>query len=113
MRILVCGGRDYGNVMQLTNTLNEYLPHLDHLIVGGAPGADTMAEMWARTHAIPFTVYMADWLFHGRAAGPLRNRRMLVDGKPDLVLAFSGGRGTANMVGIARAANVDVREVPA
>jgi hypothetical protein len=34
----------------------------------------------------------------GRAAGPRRNQRMLEDFRPDLVVAFPGGRGTAYMV---------------
>ena len=43
-------------------------------------------------------------------AGPRRNRRML-DRRPDLVLAFAGGRGTADMVRQARASGVRVIEV--
>jgi hypothetical protein len=39
----------------------------------------------------------ADWQKHGTAAGPIRNKQMIVSGKPDLVLAFPGGRGTADM----------------
>jgi hypothetical protein len=41
-------------------------------------------------------------------AGPIRNQRMLVEGKPDLVVAFPGGKGTAGMVTLARNAGVDV-----
>lgn len=37
-------------------------------------------------------------------AGPIRNRRMLEQGKPDLVVAFPGGAGTANMVRLTEAA---------
>src|SRR5258708_15682483 len=34
----------------------------------------------------------------------LRNRDMLCDGKPDLIIAFPGGKGTAGMVDLARKA---------
>ena len=44
-------------------------------------------------------------------AGPRRNARMLAEGKPDLVVAFPGGRGTADMVSKARAAKVEVMEI--
>ncbi|MEM9912925.1 MAG: hypothetical protein AAF922_19365 [Pseudomonadota bacterium] len=44
----------------------------------------------------------------GRAAGPIRNKEMLDEGCPDLVVAFPGGRGTANMVKQAQAAGVEV-----
>jgi hypothetical protein len=49
----------------------------------------------------------ADWHRHGRAAGPIRNQKML-DWGPDLVVAFAGGTGTAGMVRLARAACVEV-----
>jgi YspA, cpYpsA-related SLOG family len=109
-RVLVCGGRDFADQAFLDDYLNAIVADISHVIVGGAPGADTLAERWARAHCIPFTVYMADWLFHGKAAGPLRNRRMLVEGKPDLVIAFAGGRGTANCLKQAQELGIEVRE---
>jgi hypothetical protein len=36
---------------------------------------------------------------------------MLMEGKPDLVVAFPGGRGTANMIEQARKAGVEVLEI--
>jgi hypothetical protein len=51
---------------------------------------------------------MAEWESLGRKAGPIRNQRMLTEGKPALVVAFPGGKGTANMVAQARATNVRV-----
>jgi hypothetical protein len=51
----------------------------------------------------------AEWKKYGPAAGPIRNQRML-DWGPDLVVAFSGGKGTADMVRRARAAGVEVIE---
>lgn len=46
-----------------------------------------------------------------RSAGPKRNQRMLDKGKPDLVLAFPGGDGTADMVRKAKSAGVPIIEV--
>jgi hypothetical protein len=67
-----------------------------------------MAGEFAKWKGIAVKEYPADWQKHGKAAGPIRNRQMLEDGKPDLVIAFSGGRGTANMISQARAAGVKV-----
>jgi len=55
--------------------------------------------------------YKADWHLHGKAAGPKRNQRMLDHGRPKRVIAFPGGKGTADMVDRARVAGVDVIEV--
>lgn len=85
--------------------------HAVRVIHGAARGADTLAHEWAAHHEIPVDVYPADWQAHGRAAGPIRNARMLEEGKPDVVVAFKGGRGTADMVRRARASGVPVVEV--
>lgn len=79
------------------------------IIHGGASGADTMAHRWAGMIAKPVDVYPASWCKHGRAAGPIRNQQMIDDGKPDLVIAFPGGKGTADMVRKAEAAGIPVQ----
>jgi hypothetical protein len=90
-------------------------PHL--LIHGGATGADTLAGYAAETLDVSFGAtwgvvkYRADWKKHGKAAGFKRNQQMLDEGKPDLVIAFPGGKGTADMVRRAEAAGVRVERV--
>lgn len=81
------------------------------VIHGAARGADTEAAWLARGRGLAVEAFPADWRKHGRAAGPLRNQRMLDEGKPDLVIAFSGGKGTADMVRRAEAAGVKVVRV--
>ena len=49
--------------------------------------------------------------FGARLAPPLRNQRMLDEGKPDLVVAFPGGGGTKDMVRRAVKAGVPIHEV--
>lgn len=110
MIVLVCGGRDFNDALTLGSWLGGI--HKQHgitlLIEGGAEGADFMAREFAEWQGIPVKTYPADWEKHGRSAGPIRNRRMLVEGKPDLVVAFEGGKGTANMVDQAQKAGVRV-----
>ena len=112
MRVLVCGGRNFDDSLTLGSWLGGI--HKDHridvIIEGGARGADFMARKFAEWAGIKVLSFPADWDKHGRAAGPLRNQRMLDEGKPDLVVAFAGGRGTADMVNRARQAGVRVLE---
>jgi hypothetical protein len=112
-RILVCGGRDYRDGCALFGALDA-LEH-DHgeimIIQGGATGADQLARHYAWRKGIEFWNYPADWKAHGKAAGPIRNQRMIDDGKPDLVLAAPGGKGTADMIARATKAGIPIQHV--
>lgn len=113
MRVLVCGGRDYDDAERVQQVLNA-IP-ITTLIEGCANGADRLAERYVQNDAsstVTLLHFPADWDKHGKAAGPIRNRQMLVEGKPDLVVAFPGGRGTANMIEQATNAGIPVKEIP-
>jgi hypothetical protein len=110
MRVLVCGGRDYKDWEHVEATLNalDAENHIDLIIQGEALGADLLGKHWAWKYMRDCHCFAADWKAHGRKAGPLRNMEMLWIGKPDLVVAFPGGTGTAHMVQIASDAGVEV-----
>lgn len=112
-RVLVCGGRNYSDSIQLSTVLCELdvARAFTVLIHGGASGADRMAGIWARDGGIAVESYPAEWGKYGYGAGPKRNKQMLREGRPDLVIAFPGGKGTANMMAQARAAGIEVIEV--
>jgi hypothetical protein len=99
VRLLVCGGRSYSDREKLFWTLDALhaATPVTLIIHGGASGADALADAWAKERGIPVQVFEADWS-NGRSGGPIRNRAMLNEGKPDQVVAFPGGTGTANMV---------------
>jgi hypothetical protein len=113
MRVLVCGGRDFYDWRLVCLTLYEVFKGKTENVIleGGAAGADSLARQFAIYEDIPFEEYPADWKKLGYQAGILRNLYMLEKGKPDLVIAFPGGKGTAHMVKIAKEANVEVREI--
>jgi hypothetical protein len=110
MRLLVCGGREFTDVQAAFAALDRLHARnpVSLLIEGGARGADAIARYWADENAIPFVTFQADWDGLGPSAGPLRNIRMLQEGRPDMVAAFPGRRGTAHMVRIAEEAGVHV-----
>lgn len=117
MRVIVCGGRDYqdqDHVYQMLNELNAGSP-ITFLFHGNAKGADHLADLWGHRaklrQDIKIVPVPAKWKKYGSAAGPIRNKAMLGHGI-NLVVAFPGGRGTKNMIKQAKAANVDVWEVP-
>ena len=130
MRVLVCGGRHFGMTGYHDSDLDKIRAirqqrlfddtmtnivvgngKITEIIHGGAKGADRLAQLWAWKYQVKTNVFIANWGTQGHAAGPIRNQRMLDIGQPELVIAFPGGRGTADMVRRAKAAGVRVVEV--
>ena len=106
--LLCCGGRDFDDPALLRWALTPLRPA--RLVHGAAAGADAAAAAWAEAAGVPVTAYPADWAQHGKSAGVQRNRRMLdaEDASLDLLVAFPGGRGTADMRARAAAAGLPV-----
>lgn len=118
MRVLVCGGRDFIDLALFMDTMVEIEEKYDldsnqpiTFIQGGAKGADFLAKCWANYCGWTCIEYPADWKKYGKEAGYVRNKQMLDEGKPELVIAFPGGKGTAMMIKLAKEAGVKVIEI--
>lgn len=111
--VLVCGGRDFNHYETVRRILDALLTNnpIRLIVHGGCSGADTLASRWAQERGISQAVEKPDWKGNGRAAGPMRNQIMVEKYSPTLVVAFPGGRGTADMLKRARKANVVVVHV--
>jgi hypothetical protein len=105
--VLVCGGRTYSDTSTLFRVLDKLRPAL--VIHGAAKGADNLAAIWAAARGVPVEAYpitRADWDQYKLGAGPRRNVLMLERSRPDKVIAFPGGNGTAHMTRISLGAKV-------
>ncbi len=134
-RVLVCGGRDFNDRDFIHNTLCDLDAErgpITCVIHGCATGADHEGMIWAQMMAsipgrtITQAPFAAEWdnidapgaVVKNRRgggqynvlAGFWRNQRMIDEGKPDLVLAFPGGNGTADTIARARKAGIEVIE---
>lgn len=111
-KVLICGGRDYRDKRAFDTFMDSqhHVYAFTHVIHGGAPGADTLADEWALSRGVQAIRCPANWDKHGKSAGPIRNRRM-AELLPDWLYAFPGGRGTANMIATAKERGIDVMEV--
>jgi hypothetical protein len=111
MRVLICGDRHWNAHRPIAELLSQF-PADTVVIHGGAAGADSIAGFAARDQGLAVVAFPADWTTYGRAAGPIRNARMLNEGQPDEVHAFHNNieksRGTKDMVRQAREAGVPV-----
>lgn len=110
-RILVCGGRDfpYNHRHKIYEIIDKHtawhtpddygntLPYCT-IITGCASGVDTIAIDYAVINWTGLEKFPAQWKIYGRKAGPLRNIQMLDEGRPDLVIAINGGKGTQHTI---------------
>lgn len=105
--VLVTGSRELHPkfTSDVRDVLLRYIMRNDIVVEGGARGVDAYIRDWCQSCNLPVHEVPADWKRDGKAAGPIRNQRMLDDYDIDLVLAFPGpdSRGTWDMV--RRAAN--------
>lgn len=104
MRVLVCGDREWSNIQYIREALTLFNDcyGITCIIEGDCRGADKIAGIWADDVGIEHEKYPAQWDKYGKAAGPIRNKQMLDEGKPDFVLAFheniDKSVGTKNML---------------
>jgi hypothetical protein len=99
MRLLVFGDRNWKSYLPIEREIKRRDP--DVVIEGEAPGADSLARLVCESHDIAVVKFPADWRKYGRAAGPIRNRQMLDEGKPDEAIGFHANiaksKGSKNM----------------
>lgn len=125
MRVLVCGSRYFRQPLAASAAVAFRLDKLQkeadilrievEIYHGDAQGADRWAATVAATKGMKVRAFPADWESYGKRAGYLRNIEML-DGKPDLVLAFWNGisKGTKHTIDEAmkRGIPVEVTTLP-
>lgn len=92
MKVIVTGGRNYADREKVAAALEALEPEV--IIQGGASGADLLAREWGDKNEVQSFTYFAEWEKHGKAAGPIRNHKMLEANQDAVVLAFPGGSGT-------------------
>ena len=115
-KVIVAGGRDFADYSKLSATLENFrnviwkenIADDIEIVSGGARGADSLGEQWARKNHVGLIVFPADWDAYGKKAGIIRNEQMgeYADG----LIAFWDGesRGTSHMINYAKNNGLDV-----
>lgn len=109
---LVCGGRDFDDIGFLIEFMDAQhaLRGFTHIIHGAARGADTIADGWALSRGIqPVRCPALCGYYGSKSAGPMRNGAMAAL-RPNVVIAFPGGAGTASMLRIAKERGIEIIE---
>lgn len=133
MRLIIAGGRDFGNNYieegvpdkelnqkqydLLCDETTKYISELTsandsvEIVSGLAKGADTLGCKYAEEAGYPIRGFAAEWGKFGRSAGPIRNKLMAKNA--DALIAFWDGksRGTMHMIDYAKEMGLKVRVV--
>jgi len=104
MKIAVVGSRSFDDYDLLVDTLSDF--DISEIVSGGASGADSLAEKYAKLFLIPTNIIKPNWSLYGKAAGMIRNTDIVKSS--DHVVAFWDGvsKGTANSIKTANKLNV-------
>ena len=110
-RVIVAGSREFWNYVKMRDFLDEWLEpyNVTEIVSGGARGADTLGERYAKRRKYDVRRFRAHWDKYGKAAGIIRNGEMAEYG--DRLCAFWDGksRGTMDMIGKALDRGMPVR----
>lgn len=110
MRYLFCGDRNWQSPYWIWRRIQQ-LPEGSVVIEGEQKGADRLSRIYAEARGLEVEKYEAQWEI-GPVAGPLRNTKMLDEGKPDVVIAFHNdiakSKGTKDCIRRALERNIPV-----
>lgn len=113
VRIVIAGSRDFNDYDFLKKEVLDIVKHnnipkkLCKIISGGARGADTLGERFAKEYGLEIKRFIPDWDGLGKRAGYVRNAEMakyaVEDGNYGMLVAFWDGisKGTKHMIDLA------------
>ncbi len=115
MKVIIAGGREFSNYQLLKLKCDQLLSQSDktdiQIVSGGAKGADELGERYAREKRYIVKRFEANWEADGKAAGPIRNRKM-AEYATHLIAFWNGSsRGTMSMINIATELGLKIRIV--
>lgn len=104
-RVIIAGTRTFTDYSLLCRYADFKLSNITdkiEIISGGARGADSLGERYAKERGYSLKIFPADWDRLGKRAGFVRNRQMAKNA--DALIAFWDGKspGTASMIQLAQ-----------
>ena len=102
MKLAIVGSRDFNDYELLKKTLEPIKKNVTLVVSGGAKGADSLGERYAKENNIKCEQFPAEWDKYGKSAGYRRNKQM-ADIANALIVFWDGeSRGTKHMIDIAK-----------
>lgn len=100
MRLVVSGNRFFDNYKFFKDYFKPIVEKhkVIEIVQGGCRGVDALAVRFAIEFSIPYVTFEADWKTLGRAAGPIRNKKMVEYGDGLVAFWWKNSKGTADAI---------------
>lgn len=101
MKLIIAGTRtfdDYGLLCESIDRMNG----VEEIISGGASGADSLGELYAKANELSIKRFPADWNKHGKSAGYIRNKEMAEYATHCIVFWDGISKGSKHMIDLAK-----------
>ncbi|MDD4411986.1 MAG: DUF2493 domain-containing protein [Bacilli bacterium] len=103
-KVIIAGSRDFNNYNLLKEKCDYQLQNIKEEIIivsGTARGADKLGERYAKEKGYKIDPHPANWDFHGKSAGYIRNEEM-AKCSDALIACWDGkSKGTKHMIDLA------------
>ena len=92
MKLAVVGSRNFNDYSLMKRYLDKIhsVEPITCIVSGGAKGADSLSERWAKENNIQTKIFIPDWNRFNKAAGYIRNEQIIKES--DKVIAFWDGK---------------------
>ena len=113
-KVAIGGCRYYTDYKLFKSCLDEILKdQKDEIIIisGHCSGVDLMAERYATESGLKAEIFYPEWEKYGRAAGPIRNKKMVE--AANIVIAFWDGKskGTKSLIKYAEISKKEIIKI--
>lgn len=110
MNLAIVGSRTILDPFYLNKAYKRLISHcpdddIISVISGGAKGVDSMAKDFAEHYKVPLTVFYPDWDTHGKAAGFIRNEKIIKNATHVIAVWDGVSKGTLHSIKLSRSWN--------
>ena len=107
MKLAIVGSRTFNDYEKLVDFIDENYDfnEIDYIVSGGAKGADTLGERFAKEYGFDTIIFPTEWKKYGKRAGFIRNVQ-IIDECDECVCFWDGqSRGTKHDIDLCKGKN--------
>jgi len=98
MKVIIAGSRTITNYDLVEDHILQSGFAIEEVVCGEASGVDSLGKEYAEQFQVPVTSFKPNWKEEGKAAGPIRNRKMAEYADALIAIWDGKSRGTLNMI---------------